>query len=132
MIAEPSIIRRFSFHDGFIYWLAQDGVLRRTGIHGGAIETIAVGLSTDYTIFEDRLLFTTENGLYWQALSGGAPALLLPRSGITGIAAVTRDAGIVSTRRHSMSIISAQSFACPGRSAVETIYNTRSRATRRG
>jgi len=123
VIAEPSGIRRFNFHGGYVYWIAQDGILRRAGIDGSAVETVAAGVSTDYTILEDRLLFTTENGLYWQPLSGGAPALLLPRSGITGFA-VTRDAVIVATSSpFDPNQSSAQILRVPWTGApVETIY----------
>jgi hypothetical protein len=125
VIDTPSVIRRFNLQDGYVYWLEQNDILYRARSSGGAVETVAVGVSMDYVIFEDRLVFTASNGVVWQPLGGGMQVLLLPRSDVA-ISAVTRDGVIVSTSSSfDPNVSHAALLRVPWTGApVETIYES--------
>jgi hypothetical protein len=125
VIAEASGMRGFYLRDGYLYWTTEDRQLRRSGVSGGVVETIAVDLpATAYTIFEDRIVYFDSAGLYWRPLSGGVPLLLLPRSDIAGIGQITRDAILVSTSSpFDPNVASAGVLRVPWLGApVETVY----------
>ena len=127
LIADPSGIRGFNLRDGHLYWTTEDHRLRRAGVNGGAIETVAVDLpETPYAIFEDRIVYFDSTGLYWRPLNGGVPLLLLPRSDIAGIGQITRDAILVSTKSpFDPNVASAKILRVPWLGApVEPVYET--------
>jgi len=95
-------IHRIRIRDGYVYWQsAYEGTVSRVAISGGAAETIADALPIDgqfqFEVFGDKLLYITNRGLWVKPIAGGAAALLLPRSDITGISQVTADWILVST-----------------------------------
>jgi hypothetical protein len=124
VIDEPAAVGGLRVQDGFIYWLQADGSLHRSSIDDGGDITLAVGLPADarYSIFRDRVVFTTTTGVYWQ-MFGGVPVLLLPRADVT-VAALTADAVFVTTSTpFDPNHAAAQLLRVPWSGApVETIY----------
>lgn len=120
-------MRGFDLRDGYLYWTTEDRQLRRAGVTGGAVETVAVDLpATSYAILEDRIVYFDSAGLYWRPLHGGVPLLLLPRPDIAGIGQITRDAILASTRTpFDPNVASAAVLRVPWLGApVETLYET--------
>ena len=62
--------------DGYVYWLEDDAVLRRILVGGGAAETIAEHV-TQYTLFENRVVFISDGKLFWKQLMLTLPPLFL-------------------------------------------------------
>jgi len=123
-IAEPLTIRGFRAHEGFVYWLVDDGRLRRAPIAGGAAETIATAVSDPYFVVgQGRVVFAGGNGIYWLPLAGGAPRLLFPRAD-AAIDWVTPDGVLVSTRTpFDPNVSSAQVLRVPWSGGpVESVY----------
>ena len=125
-IAEPFPIRGYRAHEGFVYWLVDDGRLCRAPLPGGAIETIATGFPDPYFIVgEGRVVFAGPDGIFWLPLAGGAPRLLFPRTD-AGINGLTPDGVLVSTHTpFDPNVSSAQVLRVPwSGEPVETIYET--------
>jgi len=124
-IAVGASARDVAIRDGWVYWVEDDG-LRRVPVEGGLIETV-VDLPIDfhfhYAVFEDRVAFSTPDGLYVKPLVGGAPALLLPRSGIDSIADVAREGILINVSERDVNSGRAQLLRVPWIGApVETVY----------
>jgi hypothetical protein len=129
LVAGSANARFLKLQDGYLYWIDESNDLRRVSVDGGAAETIAAALPVDdkfqYAIFEGRLLLRNGIGLYWQPF-GGAPVLLLPRSDIAGISAITRDAIVIATQSgFDPNVSRASILRVPWTGGpVETIYET--------
>jgi hypothetical protein len=136
-----SQVRDITTSGGYLYWIQAstfDGVakvyrtngqIRRTALRDGAVETIASGLSTDfsfrYAVSGDRLVFRTVQGVFVQPASGGVAALLLPRKEVDSIAGLTDDAVFVTTWRRDLSGTYVQLLRVPWVGGpVETLYET--------
>jgi hypothetical protein len=100
-LAFDDVVLQPRIHDGYVYWLSGEGTIRRMAIAGDAVEMVAHGVAIDsrfrYAVFGDRIVFATTQGLHVQSLTGGAPALLLPRADINSVAAVTAEGVLVTT-----------------------------------
>jgi hypothetical protein len=122
-----NVVLQPRIYDGYVYWLSGEGTIRRVAIAGGAVETVAHGVAVDsrfrYAVFGDRIVFVTTQGLHVQSLTGGAPALLLPRADINSVAAANAEGVFVTTSGRGFARGYAQLLHVPWIGApVETIY----------
>lgn len=88
-------IKHIRVHDGSVYWLELDGRLQRSIVGGGTAETIAEHV-VDYTLFEDRVVFITSDGLFSRRLTDVQPVLVLARHDLDSVGTVTADSILVT------------------------------------
>jgi hypothetical protein len=76
-----------------------------------------------YALFEDRAVWASAEGVYWQPLSGGAPILLLAR-GDVGLSSVTREFVYLSSKTpFDPNVSTAQIFRVPwSGGSARTVY----------
>jgi len=122
-------VKSIKVHNGYVYWVETDGVLRRMLIGGGAVEALAaLDISSPrYTLFEDRVVFINGGKLFWRLLTGGGTIpVLLPRADLAEIGTVTREAIIVTAYSHpSFNEVTADVLRTSWDGAsVESLYQT--------
>ena len=69
-------VESITLRDGSVYWTESDHILRRMILGGGTTQTIAENVS-QYTVFEDRVVFISDRNLFYKRLTDAEPTLVL-------------------------------------------------------